>query len=82
MQRGSEDTIYTSPTMARAGGWDQASGLTVASPTKKSLSGDNIGKATSSSMLIHLRQTPSLTQLKPKAVPDWPTNNTGYKPCP
>lgn len=41
-----------------------------------------IPKFSCSSVPLHLWQISGLTQLKPKAGPDWPTNNTGTKVCP
>jgi len=64
-------TTHTSPAVAPAVGWGQTFGLTAyPAHQKKSFSGDNTGKAPCSLVLLHLWQTPGLTQLKPKAAPD------------
>ena len=45
----------------------------LALPTRESFSGDDTGKFPSS-LVLHFWQMLHLTQLKPKAAPDWPTN--------
>ena len=51
-------------------------------PTNKSFWGVNTGRAPWSLVPQQFWQMPDLTQIKPKADPDWLTNNTGTKPYP
>lgn len=67
---------------SRSMGWGQAVGLNADPPTNENFSEDNIGKASSSLVLLLLWQMPELTQLKPKVAPDSFTNTKGTKHCP
>ena len=78
---GGKITTHTSPTRAPAMGWGQTSGLT-ADPghIQKPFRGQH-RESTCNLVLVNPRHMPSLTQLKPSVVADWPTNNTGTKSC-
>ena len=72
---------HASLIVAPAAGWGQTLGLIAGPAHQQNLLRGQQRENTLQFNVLHLWQKPCPAQLKPKSALDWPTNNTGTKPC-